>query len=85
MYTVIYTKSLDNASEMVAKSYEYESKDDAIKLFNERVHNLIDKVLDNEHLDCKMSITQHKALIKIEDIHYCIAVMSDEDLLKHEE
>ena len=85
MYAVIYTKSLDNANEMVAKSYEYESKDDAIKLFNEYVLKVLNEALENEYLNCKMSITQHKALIKIEDTHYCIAVMLDEDLLKHEE
>ena len=48
-------------------------------------NSLIDKVLDNEHLDCKMSIIGHKALIKIESTHYCIAVMSDEDMMKSDE
>ena len=85
MYTVIYTKSLDNAGDMVAKSYEFTDKDTAIKAFNERIRKLLDKALGNEFLNCMMSITNHKALIKIESTHYCIAVMSDEDMMKSNE
>lgn len=84
MYTVVYTKSLDHANDMVAKSYEYANKNDAINLFNERVSALLDKVLNNEFLNCNFSISNHKAMIKIVDEHYCIAVVSDEDMLKPE-
>ena len=84
MYTVIYTKSLDHANDMIAKSYEYANKNDAVNLFNERVLALLDKVLMNDALDCNMSLSKHKALIKIVDVHYCIAIVSDEDMLKPE-
>lgn len=77
MFKVVYTKSLDNADDVVAESYEYENLDLAIQLFNERVNKLVDEVLENEFLKTKISIHRHKALIRIEDSHYCIAIIDD--------
>lgn len=81
MYQVIYTKTLDNADDMVAESWEYDNVYDAIKLFDERVNALVAEMLNNEQLNCKMSIHKHKALIKIEGTSYCIALTSDEQML----
>jgi len=77
MFKVIYTKTLDNADDIVAESWEYENLNLAIKLFNERVNKLVAEVLKNEFLKTKISIHRHKALIHIEDCHYCIAVVDD--------
>ena len=49
MFKVIYTKTLENADEVVAESWEYENKDLAINLFNERVNKLIEMILGNEY------------------------------------
>lgn len=77
MFKVIYTKTLENADEVVAESWEYENKDLAINLFNERVNKLIEMILGNEYLNTKISIHKHKALFRIESTHYCIAVVDD--------
>lgn len=77
MYTVIYTKSLENANDMVAKSWEYEKHDDAIALFNEKVNELVNKALSNEFINFKMSMNDHKALIHFESVHHCISVVKD--------
>lgn len=77
MFKVIYTKTLENADEVVAESWEYENKDLAINLFNERVNKLIEMILGNEYLNTKISIHKHKALFHIESTHYCIAVVDD--------
>ena len=77
MYKVVYTKTLDRADEVVAESWEYENKDLAINLFNERVNMLMKEILDNEYYQAKISIHKHKALIRIESTHYCIAVVDD--------
>ena len=77
MYKVVYTKTLDNADDLEAESWEYESKDLALTLFNERVNKLLAEILENEFLRAKISIHGHKALFKIESTHYCIAVVDD--------
>lgn len=77
MFKVVYTKSLDNVDDVVAESWECENLDLAIQLFNERVNKLVAEVLENAFLKAKISIYQHKALIRIEDIHYCIAIVDD--------
>ena len=77
MFKVVYTKSLDNVDDVVAESWEYENLDLAIQLFNERVNKLVAEVLENEFLKTKISIHRHKALIRIEDSHHCIAVVDD--------
>ena len=77
MYKVVYTESLDNADEIVAESWEYADLQTAIELFNKRVNTLVQEVLDNAFLRTKISIYNHKAFVKIEDKHYCIAVVDD--------
>ena len=80
-YHVIYTKTCDNVDEIIAQTYDYANKDDAIALFNERVNKLMAEVLENKWLNAKFSIYKNKALVKIENTHYCIAVVSDEDMM----
>ena len=75
MFKVICTKTLENADEVVAESWEYETKDLAINLFNERVNRLMQEILNNEYFNAKISIHRHKALIRIESTHYCIAIV----------
>lgn len=77
MFKVIYTKTLDNADDVVAESWEYDNLDLAITLFNERVKKLLDEILGNEFIKAKISIHKHKAIIKIESTHYCLAVVDD--------
>ena len=62
MHKVIYTKSLDNASDLIAKSWSYDNITDA------------QSALDNEFLNFKMSMTRYKAVIHIESVHHCIAI-----------
>ena len=81
-YHVIYTKTRDNADEVIAQTYEFVNKDDAIALFKERINKLMAEVLENKWLESKFSIFKHKALIKIEGTHYCVALVSDEDMMK---
>lgn len=76
-YKVIYTKSLDNANEVVAESWECKTKDLAINLFNERVNKLMKEILDNEYYQAKISIHKHKALIRLESTHHCLAIVDD--------
>lgn len=77
MYKVIYTKSLDHADDVVAESWEYENYDLAVNLFNERVNRIVKEILDNEFLKAKISIHKHKAIVKVEDTHHCIAIVDD--------
>ena len=77
MYKVVYTKTLDNADDIVAESWEYEDKDLAIALFNERMNKLLAEILDNGFFNAKISIHGHRALVQIESTHYCIAVVDD--------
>ncbi len=84
MYTYIYTKSLDNASDMVTKALDFEKKSDAIDLFNDRVKHLVDEALNNELLNFKISMHNYKAIVKIESTHHCVAVVKDGGLVQDE-
>lgn len=75
MYKVVYTKSLEYADDIETRVWEYENLDLAIELFNEQVNKLVAEVLENEFLNANISIHRHKALIRIEGTHYCIAVV----------
>ena len=77
MYNVVYTKFLENADDIETKVWEYENLNLAIELFNEQVNKLVAKVLENEFLHANISIYRHKALIRIEGTHYCIAIVDD--------
>ena len=77
MYRVIYTKTLDHADDVIAESEVFEDEKSAIAAFNDSVQSHISIMLNNELLNCKMSIHKHKALIKIEGTHYCIAIVKD--------
>ncbi len=75
MFNVVYTKSLEHADDIETKVWEYENLDLAIELFNEQVNKLVAEVLENEFLHANISIHRHKALIRIEGTHYCIAIV----------
>lgn len=75
MYKVVYTKSLEYADDIETRVWEYENLDSAVNLFNDQVNKLVAEVLENEFLQAKISIHKHKALIRIESTHYCIAVV----------
>ena len=77
MYNVVYTKSLEHADDIETRVWEYENLNLAIELFNEQVNKLVAKVLENEFLHANISIHRHKALIRIEGTHYCIAIVDD--------
>lgn len=77
MFKVIYTKTLENASDIVAESHEYVDKKNAIALFNERVQKLFDEVKDNSLLSAKFSINHYRAFVRIEGTHHCIAIVDD--------
>ena len=77
MYNVVYTKSLEHADDIETRVWEYENLDLAIKLFNDKVNKLVAEVLENEFLHANISIYRHKALIRIEGTHYCIAIVDD--------
>ena len=77
MYNVVYTKSLEHADDIETRAWEYENLDLAIKLFNDQVNKLVAEVLVNEFLNTNIGIYRHKALIRIEGTHYCIAIVDD--------
>ena len=77
MYNVVYTKSLEHADDIETRLWEYEKLDSAVNLFNDQVNKLVAEVLENEFLQAKISIHKHKALIRIEGTHYCIAIVDD--------
>ena len=81
MYTVIYTKSLENASDLVAQLWEYENHNDALALFKEKVNELVKSALDNEFIDFRVSMQHNKAIIRFESTHHCIAVVKDGGVL----
>lgn len=74
MYKVIYTKSLDNADSIEAHSNVFDTTINATQAFDRLVKSLVDEMLQNSYLDCKMSIHNNKALIKIESTHHCIVI-----------
>ena len=74
MYKVIYTKTRDYASEIEAESIDFDSMDLAIAKFNELVKTYVNEILSNEFLRSNLNVYNHKALIKIEGTHYCIAI-----------
>lgn len=79
MYKVIHTESLENADEMTAESWEYNDKADAFGEFSSLVNQVLSEVLENSILNCKASIHYNKAVIKIEGVHHCIAVVDDKN------
>lgn len=79
MYKVIHTESLETADEMAAESWEYGDKADAINKFSSLVSQLLSEVLENSLLNCKTSIHYNRAVIKIEGVHHCIAVVDDKN------
>lgn len=74
MHKVIYTKSLDNASDLIAKSWSYDNITDAQALFKAKVNEIVQSALDNEFINFKMSMTHYKAVIHFENVHHCIAI-----------
>lgn len=79
MYKVIHTKSLETADEATAESWEYTDKADAFGRFSSLVNQVLSEVLENSILNCKASIHYNKAVIKIEGVHHCIAVVDDKN------
>lgn len=79
MYKVIHTKSLETADEAIAESWEYNDKADAVNQFSSLVSQVLSEVLENSLLNCKASIHHNKAVIKIEGVHHCIAVVDDKN------
>ena len=77
MYTVICTKSRDNADELETQAFDYTLIKDAISLFKERVQKLVDEALNNEFLNVKMSLHKYKALVVIESTHYVVSIVED--------
>lgn len=84
MYTYIYTKTLDNADGIVVKALDFENEDDAVDCFNDKVKALVEEAFNNKFLQFKMSMHEHKALIQIEGVHHCIAIVKDGGLLQDE-
>ena len=84
MYTYIYTKTLDNADGIVTKALDFEDEDDAIACFNDKVKALIEEALSNKFLQFKMSMHKRKALVQIEGVHHCVAMVKDGGLLQDE-
>lgn len=74
MYKVIYTKSLENADDIEASVEVFEDINQARAAFDQIVKRLMYEALDNEYLNYKMSIHNHKALMKIEGQHYCVVL-----------
>ena len=79
MYKVIHTKSLENADEANVESWEYNDKADAFGMFSSLVHQVLSEVLKNSFLNCKASIHHNIAVIKVESVHHCIAVVDDKN------
>lgn len=77
MYKVIMTSALDNADDVEANVILCESLQTAIERFNDSIKNILSNALDNEHLDTKMSLHKHKAVIKLESRTYCIAITGE--------
>lgn len=75
MYNVVYTKFIENADDIETKVWEYGNLNLAIELFNEQVNKLVAEVLENKFLHANINIHRHKALIRIEGTHYCIAIV----------
>lgn len=74
MISVIYTKSLDNADDIDVRVSQHEDRRSAISEFQKIVNDLVQETLDNEFFKTKISIHNYKALIRIEDVHYVIAI-----------
>ena len=77
MYKMIYTRTLDNADEIIAESWEFQKKEDAIVLFNDSVSRLLKETFNNEFVHVDMNMHKHRALIKVESVHHCFAVVDD--------
>ena len=85
MFNVIYTMSLDRADEVVAKTWSFENKENAVVQFNEKLLDVINEAIGNEYLQCKVSMHKHKAVIHLMDTHYVIAVVEDGGIFKNKE
>ena len=77
MYKMIYTRTLDHADDIVAESWEYEKKEDAVALFYERLAKVWKEITNNEFLHTEISVYGHKAFVKIQSEHHCFAVVDD--------
>lgn len=75
MQTLIYTKTLSDADDIVAVSMSYDSKDEALAAFNDMLKCLIAKGQENELLNIKVSMHKNKVLVKIEGEHHCLAIV----------
>lgn len=72
MLKVHYLKTLDDADSIVADTHECKTLDEAIGIFNKYVQELVNEMLSNNILNCKMSIHNYRALAKVEGTQYCI-------------
>lgn len=77
MHKLVSTKVRDNADDIEAESLDFDSHEDAVSMFKIKVQDVMDKILENEFLDSKISIHKNKAAIKIEGTRYCIAVVEE--------
>lgn len=77
--------SLDHADEVVAKTWSFQNKEDAVVLFNEKLLDVMNEAIGNEYLKCKVSMHKHKAIIHLMDTHYVIAIVEDDGIVKKKE
>lgn len=77
MFNVIYTASCDSADEMIAQTWQFKEKNDAINCFNKTLQNHIDEIKNNSLLNARLSIHHYRTFVQIEGTHYCIAIVDD--------
>ena len=74
MNRVICTTSRDAADDVEDSVEEFEDFNAARAAFDQRIKRLMYEALDNEFLNCTLSMHNHKALMRMEGTHYCVVL-----------
>lgn len=77
MYGFIYSKCLDRADSIETFCRQGLTKEAAKEYFDDKIKELMTMILDNEHLNCTISIHRYKAVFSIEGTRHVVAVIKD--------
>ena len=74
MYTLVYTKCLEHADDVMAFTETYASESDAVRSFHSHISNIVSNAVNNSLLNVNISIFNNKCVAKVESVTHCIVI-----------
>ena len=77
MYTLVYTKCLEHADDVMAFTETYASESDAVRSFHSHISNIVSNAVNNSLLNVNISIFNNKCVAKVGSVKHCIVIKKD--------